>query len=108
MGSVGVLGIESHLDPLDLMAQLDGGPQLQLHALLHCGEGQQQERLAVDILPGDKAGLEPRRDKVHGGRGWGTREPRRASCQAQGMGAALVPSEPAESGPRRRLGLMAA
>ena len=68
-GSVGVLGIESHLDPLDLVAQLDGGPQLQLQALLHRGEGQQQERLAVDILPGDKAGLEPRRDRVHGGGG---------------------------------------
>lgn len=39
--SVGILGIESHFNSLDLMAQLDGGSQLQLHALLHGGKCQQ-------------------------------------------------------------------
>lgn len=58
--SVGVLGVESHLHSLDLMAQLDGGPQLQLHALLHGGKRQQQERLPVDVLPENRARLEPR------------------------------------------------
>lgn len=58
--SVGILGVESHFHSLDLMAQLDGGPQLQLHALLHRGESQQQERLAVNVLPGNKVMLEPR------------------------------------------------
>lgn len=42
------------------MAELDGGPQLQLHALLHRRESQQQERLAVNVLSENKAGLEPR------------------------------------------------
>lgn len=58
--SVGILGVESHFNSLDLVAQLDGGPQLQLHALLHGGEGQQQERLPINVLPGNKAPLEPR------------------------------------------------
>lgn len=44
------------------MAQLDGGPQLQLHALLHRRERQQQERLAVDVLPENRARLAPRQD----------------------------------------------
>lgn len=42
------------------MAQLDGGPQLQLHALLHGGKSQQQERLTVDVLLENKARLDPR------------------------------------------------
>lgn len=58
--SVGILGVESHFNSLDLMAQLDGGPQLQLHALLHGGESQQQERLTVNVLLENKARLEPR------------------------------------------------
>lgn len=52
--SVGVLGVEGHFNPLDLMAQLDGGPQLQLHALLHRGQRQQEQRLPVDVLPGNR------------------------------------------------------
>lgn len=55
-GSVGILGIEGHLDPLNLVAKLDGGAQLQLHALLHGGESQQQERLPVDVMLGERAG----------------------------------------------------
>lgn len=58
--SVGILGIESHFHSLNLMAQLDGGPQLQLHALLHRRESQQQERLAVNVLSENKVRLEPR------------------------------------------------
>lgn len=58
--SVGILGVESHFNSLDLVAQLDGGPQLQLHALLHGGKCQQQERLPVDVLPENRARLEPR------------------------------------------------
>lgn len=49
-GSVGVLGIEGHLDPLYLVTQLDGWTQLQLHTLLDCGQGQQQQRLAIYVL----------------------------------------------------------
>lgn len=55
-GSVGVLGVEGHLDPLNLVAELDGGTQLQLHALLHRGECQQQQRLPIDVLQGERVG----------------------------------------------------
>ena len=55
-GSVGILGVEGHLDPLNLVAELDGGTQLQLHALLHRGECQQQQRLPVDVLQGESTG----------------------------------------------------
>lgn len=55
-GSVGILGVEGHLDPLNLVAEFDGGAQLQLHALLYRGECQQQQRLPVDVLLGERAG----------------------------------------------------
>lgn len=48
--SVGVLCIESNFYSLDLVAQFDGWAQLQLHALLHRGQCQQQEGLAIDVL----------------------------------------------------------
>lgn len=61
------------------MAQLDGGPQLQLHALLHRRERQQQERLAVDVLPENRARLAPR----------------------QGIKATQPSQQPSSLGPRR-------
>lgn len=42
--------IESELDPLDVVAQLDGRSQLQVHTLLHCGEVEQEQRLAINLL----------------------------------------------------------
>lgn len=48
--SVGVLGIESQFDPLDLVAQLDGGTEFEVHALLDGRQGQQEESLAVNVL----------------------------------------------------------
>lgn len=48
--SVGELSVEGHLDALDLVAQFDGGAQLQVHALLHGGQREQQQGLAVDVL----------------------------------------------------------
>lgn len=50
MQSVGILCIESNFYSLDLVAQFDGWTQLQLHALLHRGQCQQQEGLAIDVL----------------------------------------------------------
>lgn len=50
MQSVGILCIESNFHSLDLVAQFDGWTQLQLHALLHRGQCQQQEGLAIDVL----------------------------------------------------------
>lgn len=43
--------IKCQLDPLDVVAQLDGRSQLQVHTLLHCWEVQQQQRLSVNLLP---------------------------------------------------------
>lgn len=48
--SFGELLVEGHLDALDLVTQLDGRSQLQVHALLDGGQRQQQQRLAVDVL----------------------------------------------------------
>lgn len=48
--SVGVLFVEGDLDALDLVTQLDGGAELQVHALLHGGQSEQQQRLTVDVL----------------------------------------------------------
>lgn len=39
---ISVLGVEGHFDTLDLVAELDGRAKLQIHTLLHSGEGQQQ------------------------------------------------------------------
>lgn len=48
--SFGELLVEGHLDALDLVTQLDGGAQLQVHALLDGGQREQQQRLAVNVL----------------------------------------------------------
>lgn len=42
--------VESQLDPLNVVAKLDGWSQLQVHTLLHSGEVQQQQRLSVNLL----------------------------------------------------------
>lgn len=36
--SVGVLSVKGNLDALDLVTQFDGGAELQVHTLLHCGQ----------------------------------------------------------------------
>lgn len=46
----GKLLIKCQLDPLNVVAQLDGWSQLQIHTLLHCWEVQQQQRLSVNLL----------------------------------------------------------
>lgn len=42
--------IKCQLDPLDVMAQLDGRSQLQVHAFLDCREVQQEQRLSINLL----------------------------------------------------------
>lgn len=42
--------IKCQLDPLDVVTELDGRSQLQVHTLLHCREVQQQQRLSVNFL----------------------------------------------------------
>lgn len=46
----GKLLIKRQLDPLNVVAQLDGRSQLQVHTLLHCWEVQQQKCLSVNLL----------------------------------------------------------
>lgn len=46
----GKLLIKCQLDPLNVVAQLDGWSQLQVHTLLNCWEVQQQQRLSVNLL----------------------------------------------------------
>ena len=46
----GKLLVEGQLHPLHVVAELDGGSQLQVHTLLDCGQVEQQQRLAVDLL----------------------------------------------------------
>lgn len=46
----GKLLIKRQFDPLDVMAQLDGRPQLQVHALLHRRQIEQEKSLSVDLL----------------------------------------------------------
>lgn len=46
----GKLLIKCQLDPLNVVAQLDGRAQLQVHTLLHCWEVQQQQRLSINLL----------------------------------------------------------
>lgn len=48
--SVRVLRIKGDFDPLDLVAQLDGRSQLQVHALLHCGQREEQKSLSINVL----------------------------------------------------------
>lgn len=48
--SVGILSVKGNLDALDLVTEFDGRTELQLHALLHGGQSQQQQGLAVDVL----------------------------------------------------------
>ena len=50
MSSVGKLLIKSKLDPLYVMAKLDGRAQLQVHALLNGGKGKEQKGLPIDLL----------------------------------------------------------
>lgn len=42
--------IKCQLDPLDVVAQLDSWAQFQVHALLHCREVEQEQRLSVNFL----------------------------------------------------------
>lgn len=42
--------IKCQLDPLNVVAQFDGWSQLQVHALLHSWEIQQEKRLSVNLL----------------------------------------------------------
>lgn len=46
----GKLLIKCQLDPLNVVAQLDGWSQLQVHTLLHCWKVQQQQRLSINLL----------------------------------------------------------
>lgn len=48
--SVSVLSVKGDLDTLYLVTQLDGRAKLQVHTLLDCGQGQQQQGLTVDVL----------------------------------------------------------
>lgn len=48
--SVGVLFVKSNFDTLYLVAEFDGGAEFQVHALLHSGQSQQQQRLTVNVL----------------------------------------------------------
>lgn len=50
--SAGKLLVKCQLDPLDVMAQLDGRAELQVHALLYSGKVQQKQRLTVNFLEG--------------------------------------------------------
>ncbi|KAF3859374.1 hypothetical protein F7725_021774 [Dissostichus mawsoni] len=47
---IGELSVEGDLDTLYLVAQFDGGAELQVHALLYGGQSEQQQRLAVNVL----------------------------------------------------------
>lgn len=42
--------IKRQLDPLDVVAKLDGRSQFQVHALLHCWQVQQEKRLSINFL----------------------------------------------------------
>lgn len=46
----GKLLIKCQLDPLNVVAQLDGWSQLQIHTLLHCWQVQQQKCLSINLL----------------------------------------------------------
>ncbi len=46
----GKLLIKRQLDPLNVVAQLDGRSQLQVHTLLHCREVEQQQCLSINLL----------------------------------------------------------
>lgn len=52
VASVGILFIEREFDSLNLVAELDGWAQLEVHALLNSRKGQQEEGLAVNVLQG--------------------------------------------------------
>lgn len=51
---VSVLGVEGHFDSLDLMAEFDGGAELQVHAFLDCRKCQQQQGLSINVLEKEK------------------------------------------------------
>lgn len=42
--------VECQLDPLNVVAKLDGWSQLQIHTLLHGGEVEQQQSLSINLL----------------------------------------------------------
>lgn len=46
----GKLLVKCQLDPLNVVAQLDGWSQLQIHALLYRWQVQQQQCLSIDLL----------------------------------------------------------